>query len=106
MSIKAENAATRYRIAVAAAPALAVSLLESIARVERRTIPQGYQLVAVMNDGTERVIRWTATRPYEAAHLHASMVCTGKTGLGSVFSFGQKPSANAPCLKTYAITAP
>lgn len=87
-----------------AAPGIAERAAREIVCVTRSRLPTGgYRYRAVMPDGTSQLIRAKSTTSYTAAHLHSEMVCTGKTGLGSVISFGQKPTSPSLHIKSFAI---
>lgn len=81
----------------------AKAALANIDHVECSSVKNGYRYTAVMKDGRREVIRALATREYALAHLHSGMACSGKTGLGAIFNFGQKPVYPEELLKTYEI---
>lgn len=76
-----------------------------IVAVHRIALPKGWRFEAEMADGSRQVIRAKATRAYDLAHLHSGRVCTGKSGLGAVVCFGQKPSTYAPLVRTFRVEA-
>jgi hypothetical protein len=93
-----------FKARVESVPELAAFAHEQIRKVEMIRLPKGFfRYLAVMASGARLEIRAKATRYYPLAHLHNQMVCTGKQGLGMVFSFGQKPAFPEALLRTYVV---
>lgn len=54
----------------------------------------GWRYMAVMEDGTEQVVRKQATRRYPTAFMYSVPVTSGnKQGLALYFTFGKNPSS-------------
>lgn len=87
----------------AANKANAARAVAQIDRVIVTAVKGGWRYEAAMKDGSREMIRKLATREYALAHLHDCLVCSGKTGLGAIVNFGQKPTDHDSHVKTYAI---
>lgn len=97
------NSSSRYYQMLEEAPQVAKEALASIASIRALKLKNGWRYVAIHQDGSQEIIRANSTRLYGAAHLHRKLVCSGKTGLGSVFSFGQKATQPDLLMKSYPI---
>lgn len=78
--------------------------MSTIKSVVARKVGKSYSYTAIMQDGTEEVVRAKATRLYANAFLYDFNICTGKpAGLSSAMEFGKKPSKASKVVATFKI---